>query len=74
MILDCLLLLRDLSVGIMTHGPTRIPSKGACIYCGARDVKLTDEHIVPRFLAGVARILVLRRPANSGHLKNCRTA
>jgi hypothetical protein len=37
----------------MTHGPTRIASKGACIYCGATDVRLTDEHVVPLSLGGV---------------------
>ena len=36
----------------MPHGPTRIPTKGACIYCGARDVRLTDEHILPLSLGG----------------------
>ena len=36
----------------MTHGPTRIATKGACIYCGRSDVKLTDEHIVPLSLGG----------------------
>jgi len=36
----------------MTHGPTRIKSKGKCIYCNARDVDLTDEHILPYFIGG----------------------
>jgi HNH endonuclease len=36
----------------MTHGHTRIPPKGVCIYCGARDVTLTDEHVVPLSLGG----------------------
>lgn len=36
----------------MTHGPTYFESKGACIYCGAADVKLTNEHIVPYSLGG----------------------
>jgi HNH endonuclease len=36
----------------MTHGPTRITSKGACIYCGATGVKLTDEHVLPLSLGG----------------------
>jgi hypothetical protein len=36
----------------MTHGPTRIESKGECIYCGAKDVGLTDEHILPYFIGG----------------------
>ena len=36
----------------MTHGSTKIESKGACIYCGAADVKLTDEHIVPLSIGG----------------------
>jgi hypothetical protein len=41
----------------MTHGPTRIASKGACIYCGATDLELTDEHVVP-FSLGGAHIIV----------------
>jgi hypothetical protein len=36
----------------MTHGPTRIASKGACIYCGRKNALLTDEHIVPFALGG----------------------
>lgn len=36
----------------MTHGPTRFESKGCCIYCGARGVELSDEHIVPYSLGG----------------------
>jgi hypothetical protein len=36
----------------MTHGPTRIPSRGACIYCGASGVRLTDEHVIPLALGG----------------------
>lgn len=36
----------------MTHGPTRISGKGACIYCGDSQSKLTDEHIVPLSLGG----------------------
>ncbi len=36
----------------MTHGPTKIPSKGICIYCSGKDLKLTDEHIVPLSLGG----------------------
>lgn len=36
----------------MTHGPTYYPSKGACIYCGATDAPLKDEHIVPYSLGG----------------------
>lgn len=36
----------------MTHGPTRIKSKEECIYCGAKDVVLTDEHILPFFIGG----------------------
>lgn len=40
----------------MSHGHTRIPSKGQCIYCYKKS-KLGDEHIVPYFLAG-----------NSGHI------
>jgi hypothetical protein len=37
----------------MTHGPTYIATKGACIYCGTTNEKLTDEHIVPLSLGGV---------------------
>jgi hypothetical protein len=36
----------------MTHGPTRIDSKGACIYCDVTGVRLTDEHVVPLSLGG----------------------
>ena len=36
----------------MSHGPTYIEPKGSCIYCGARGVRLTDEHIVPYSLGG----------------------
>jgi hypothetical protein len=43
-----------------------IPSFGECIYCGAlaKDVELTDEHIVPLSLGGDAVIL-------HGSCKNC---
>jgi hypothetical protein len=36
----------------VSHGPTKIASKGACIYCGRNDVPLTDEHVVPLSLGG----------------------
>lgn len=36
----------------MAHGPTYYDSKGSCIYCGARGVRLTDEHIVPYSIGG----------------------
>ena len=36
----------------MPHGPAHFRSKGACIYCGATGVELTDEHIVPYSLGG----------------------
>jgi hypothetical protein len=36
----------------MSHGHTRIASRGACVYCGARDVVLIDEHVVPLSLGG----------------------
>lgn len=36
----------------MPHGPTKFPSKGVCIYCGANGFRLTDEHIVPLSLGG----------------------
>ncbi|HZP77960.1 MAG TPA: HNH endonuclease [Pseudolabrys sp.] len=36
----------------MSHGHTRIESKGSCIYCGERDAPLTDEHVVPFALGG----------------------
>lgn len=36
----------------MTHGHTRIPTRGFCVYCGASDVRLTDEHVVPLSLGG----------------------
>jgi hypothetical protein len=36
----------------MSHGHTKIPSKGACIYCGRNDTRRTDEHVVPFSLGG----------------------
>jgi hypothetical protein len=36
----------------MSHGPTKIASKGACIYCGRTGLELTDEHVVPLSLGG----------------------
>lgn len=36
----------------MARGPTYYPSKGICIYCGAKDCPLNDEHIVPYSLSG----------------------
>jgi hypothetical protein len=36
----------------MSHGHTRIASRGACIYCGTRGVELLDEHVVPLSLEG----------------------
>ena len=36
----------------MAHGPEYFPSKGACIYCGAQDRRLGDEHVVPYSLGG----------------------
>jgi hypothetical protein len=36
----------------MSHGHTRIASRGACIYCGARCVALSEEHVVPLSLEG----------------------
>ncbi len=36
----------------MSHGHTRIASRGSCIYCGATAVKLADEHAVPLSLGG----------------------
>ncbi|HXH47037.1 MAG TPA: HNH endonuclease [Bradyrhizobium sp.] len=36
----------------MSHGHTRIPTRGQCIYCGATGVRLTDEHVVPLALGG----------------------
>jgi hypothetical protein len=36
----------------MTHGPTKIDSKGECIYCTAKNVPLSDEHILPYFIGG----------------------
>jgi len=37
----------------MSHGHTRIPTRGYCVYCGATGVRLTDEHVVPLALGGV---------------------
>ena len=36
----------------MSHGPTKIASKGCCIYCGTKDGPLSREHIVPLSLGG----------------------
>ena len=36
----------------MPRGPHYVESKGACIYCGACDVALSDEHVVPYSLGG----------------------
>lgn len=36
----------------MSHGHTRIVSRGLCIYCGDRESVLTDEHVVPLSLGG----------------------
>ncbi|MBL1419897.1 MAG: hypothetical protein COC24_005245 [Alphaproteobacteria bacterium] len=36
----------------MSHGSTKIASKGVCIYCRRSGIKLTDEHIVPFFIGG----------------------
>jgi 5-methylcytosine-specific restriction endonuclease McrA len=36
----------------MSHGPSRIPSKDKCIYCGKIEVELTDEHFLPLSLGG----------------------
>lgn len=36
----------------MVRGPAYYPSKGACIYCGAKDRPLRDEHVVPYSLSG----------------------
>jgi hypothetical protein len=36
----------------MSHGPTKIASKGVCIYCRKSHVRLTDEHVVPLSLGG----------------------
>lgn len=36
----------------------RTPSPGQCIYCGAIDVDLTDEHVIPYALGANAHILL----------------
>lgn len=36
----------------MSHGPTKIQTKGACIYCRRSGLTLTDEHVVPYFIGG----------------------
>lgn len=35
----------------------KFPSPGECIYCGARDVELTDEHIIPFSLGANVEIV-----------------
>jgi hypothetical protein len=47
----------------MSRGPTYFDTKGACIYCGATNVELSDEHIVPYSLGGSH---VLRKASCSG--------
>ncbi len=47
----------------MSHGPTFYQSTGSCIYCGAENTRLTDEHIVPFSLGGNH---VLRRASCDG--------
>jgi len=34
------------------QGSLRIPTRNHCIYCGSRNVRLTDEHVVPYSLGG----------------------
>ena len=41
----------------MSHGHTKIASKGFCIYCMNSNLTLTDEHIVPFSLGGQHVIL-----------------
>ena len=36
----------------MPRGPAYFPSSKACIYCGATNVRLTDEHVVPYAFGG----------------------
>ena len=36
----------------MPRGPSHFESKGACIYCGAKNAALSDEHVVPYSLGG----------------------
>ena len=36
----------------MSHGHTKIPTKGACIYCGGKDARRANEHVVPLSLGG----------------------
>lgn len=36
----------------MVRGPAYFPSKGVCIYCGAKDRPLRNEHVVPYSLGG----------------------
>lgn len=43
---------RSATVRRMPRGSAYYESKGACIYCGATGVRLTDEHIVPYSLGG----------------------
>ena len=47
----------------MGRGPAYYASKGACIYCGATNVQLNDEHIVPYSLGGSH---VLRKASCAG--------
>jgi len=37
----------------MTHGHTKVSTRGKCIYCGRSDVPHTDEHILPFFIGGM---------------------
>lgn len=36
----------------MSHGPTKIKTKGVCIYCSRAFPNLSDEHVIPLSLGG----------------------
>lgn len=38
--------------GIKAPYTHRLPAVGACIYCGATNIRLTEEHIIPKGLGG----------------------
>ena len=44
--------------GIIAHNTVSVGPIGCCIYCGATDGRLTDEHVVPKGLGGT---LILKK-------------
>jgi hypothetical protein len=49
------MILREYDIG--TGQARHLPTPGKCIYCGATDVELTDEHVIPYAIGKDATIL-----------------